>query len=160
MIMQHKRRRNLKTNYKKRLALIKSEKARLVIRKRLNNISVQFINFDSKGDKTIASAFSTELKKLGWKFSLGNIPSAYLTGLLAGNKAKGKIKEAVLDIGLQTSIKGSRIYSALKGVLDSGVNVNHSENILPSEDRIKGLHISEDVSRNFEEVKEKILKGA
>ena len=160
MIMQHKRRRNLKTNYKKRLALIKSEKARLVIRKRLNNISVQFINFDSKGDKTIACAFSTELKKLGWKFSLGNIPSAYLTGLLAGNKAKGKIKEAVLDIGLQTSIKGSRIYSALKGVLDSGVNVNHSENILPSEDRIKGLHISEDVSRNFEEVKEKILKGA
>ena len=160
MIIQHRRRREKKTNYKKRLALIRSRKPRLVIRKRLNNISIQFINFNPKGDETIASAFSTELKKLGWKFSLGNIPSAYLTGLLAGNKAKGKVKEAVLDIGLQTSIKGSRIYSALKGVLDSGINVKHSENILPTEERIKGLHISEAVSKNFEEVKEKILKGA
>lgn len=152
--IQHRRRREKKTNYRKRLALIKSNKTRLVIRRRTSNMSVQFINFDSKGDKTICSAFSQELKKLGWKFSTGNIPSAYLTGFLAGKKSK--VKEAILDIGLQTSTKGSRIYAALKGVLDSGVNVSHSEKILPSEERISGKHISEDVLKNFEEVKKKI----
>jgi large subunit ribosomal protein L18 len=147
-IIQLKRRREKKTNYKKRLALLKSEKTRLVIRKRLSNISVQFINFDS--------AFSTELKKLGW-VKRGNIPAAYLTGLLAGKRAKEKkIEEAILDLGLQTSTKGSRLYAALKGVLDSGVNIPHSESILPNDDRIKGKHISEEIAKQFDDVKKKI----
>lgn len=151
-----KRRMKKKTSYKKRLALLKSEKTRLVIRKSLSNISVQFINFKPNGDETIASAVSTELKKFGWNRT-GNIPAAYLTGLLAGKKAKEKsIKEAVLDFGLQTSTKGSRIYAALKGVLDSGINVPHSKDILPSDDRIKGKHISEEIIKQFEEVKNKI----
>jgi large subunit ribosomal protein L18 len=151
-----KRRREKKTNYKKRLALLKSEKTRLVIRKRLSNISVQFINFDANGDKTIASAFSSELKKLGWT-KTGNIPAAYLTGLLAGKRAKEKkIGEAVLDLGLQTSTKGSRLYAALKGVLDAGVIIPHSESILPNEDRIRGKHISEEITKQFDDVKNKI----
>jgi len=151
-----KRRRKKKTNYKKRLALLKSEKARLVIRKSLSNISVQLINFDVNGDQTIVSASSTELKKLGW-IKTGNIPAAYLTGLLVGKKAKDKkIEEAVLDLGLQTSTKGSRLYAALKGVLDSGINIPHSESILPNDDRIRGKHISEEIVKQFEDVKKKI----
>lgn len=151
-----KRRIKKKTNYRKRLSLLKSEKTRLVIRKSLSNISVQFINFKSDGDETITSAVSTELKKFGWT-RCGNIPAAYLTGLLAGKKAKDKnIKEAVLDIGLQTSTKGSRLYAALKGVLDSGINVPYLKDILPSEDRIKGKHISEEIEKQFEDVKKKI----
>ncbi|MFH1473717.1 MAG: 50S ribosomal protein L18 [Candidatus Aenigmatarchaeota archaeon] len=155
-IIKFKRRREKKTNYKKRLALLKSEKTRLVIRKSISNISIQFINFDTEGDKTVVTIVSTELKKLGWTKG-GNIPAAYLTGLLAGKKAKEKkIVEAILDLGLQTSTKGSRLYAALKGVLDSGVNIPHSESILPKEDRIKGKHISEDVAKQFEDVKKKI----
>ena len=155
-LTQFKRRRKKKTDYKKRLALLKSEKLRLVIRKSLSNISVQFINFKSGGDETIACATSVELKKLGWN-KTGNIPAAYLTGLLAGKKAKEKkIEEAVLDLGLQTSTKGSRLYAALKGVLDSGINVPHSEEILPKEDRIRGKHISEDIEKQFEDIKNKI----
>jgi large subunit ribosomal protein L18 len=155
-LMPLKRRREKKTNYKKRLALLKSGKIRLVIRKTLSNISVQFINFDSKGDQTIVSAFSTELRKLGWNRT-GNVPAAYLTGLLAGKRAREKkIGNAVLDLGLQSSTKGSRLYAALKGVLDSGINVPHSEDILPSEDRIKGKHISEEIMKKFEDVKKKI----
>ena len=150
-----KRRREKKTNYKKRLGLLKSEKIRLVIRKRLSNISVQFINFKREGDQTIASAFSSELKKLGWNRT-GNIPASYLTGLLAGKRAKDKkIEEAILDLGLQTSTKGSRIYAALKGVLDSGINIPHSKEILPNEDRIKGKHISKDVEKQFEDIRKK-----
>jgi len=154
--MPLRRRREKKTDYKKRLSLLKSGKTRLVIRKSLSNISVQFINFDSKGDQTIASAFSTELRKLGWNRT-GNIPAAYLTGLLAGKRAKDKkIENVVLDSGLQSSTKGSRLYAALKGVLDSGINVPHSKDILPTEDRIKGKHISEEVVKKFEDVKKKI----
>ena len=155
--MQFKRRRENKTNYRKRIALLKSDKTRLVIRRSLSNITVQFVNFLPKGDETIASATSAELKKLGWSRT-GNIPASYLTGLLAGKKAKDKkIDEAILDLGLNISTKGSRIYAALKGVLDSGIKVPHSEDILPSEDRIKGKHISEDLEKQFEDVKNKIV---
>jgi large subunit ribosomal protein L18 len=155
-IIKFKRRREKKTNYRRRLGLLKSEKARLVIRKSLSNISVQFVNFNPTGDQTVATAVSSELKKFGW-MRTGNTPAAYLTGLLAGKKAKEKkVTEAVLDIGLQTSTKGSRIYAALKGVVDAGVSVPHSEEILPSEDRIRGKHISEEVAKQFDEVKKKI----
>ena len=155
-LMPFRRRREKRTNYRKRLALIKSEKIRVVIRRSLSNIIVQFVDYDDKGDKTLVSAFSTELKKYGWTRT-GNVPGSYLTGLLAGKRAKDKkIEEAILDLGLQTSTKGSRIYAALKGVLDAGVNVPHSEKILPDENRIKGVHISEEVSKQFEDVKNKI----
>jgi len=156
-LMLFKRRREKKTNYKRRLALLKSGITRLVIRKSLSNISIQFINFVAKGDVTLATANSTELKKFGWN-KTGNIPAAYLTGLLAGKKAKEKkIEKANLDLGLQISTKGSRIYAALKGVVDSGVNVPHSEDILPSEDRIKGKHISKEIESQFEDIKNKIV---
>jgi large subunit ribosomal protein L18 len=155
-IVHLKRRIKKKTNYKKRLPLLKSEKTRLVIRKSLSNISIQFIKFNPNGDETLASAVSTELKKIGWN-KTGNIPAAYLTGLLAGKKAREKnINEAVLDLGLQTSTKGSRLYAALKGVIDSGINVPHSKDILPSEERIRGEHISEELVKLFEDVKKKI----
>lgn len=156
-LVQFKRRKEKKTNYRRRLAMLKSKKTRLVVRKSLSNISVQFVDFDGKGDKTLASARSTELKKMGWD-KTGNVPAAYLTGLIAGKRAKEKkIEEAILDLGLQTKTKGSRLFAALKGVMDSGVNVPHSADILPSEERIRGKHISADLEKKFEEVKNKIV---
>ncbi len=103
---------------------------------------VQFIDYKKNGDIVIASAVSQELKKHGWKISTGNIPAAYLTGFLAGTKAKSEIKKAVLDLGLQKNTKGSRIFAALKGVIDAGINVKHSKEIFPSDERIIGAHIS------------------
>lgn len=153
----HKRRREQKTNYKKRLGLIKSGRVRLIIRKSLTHINVQFIEYKPDGDRTLASAFSNELKKFGWMFNCGNVPAAYLTGLLAGLKAK-KIKEAVLDLGLQTSTKGSRLYAALKGVIDAGIDVSHSKEILPDDSRILGKHIKDDIEKNVNDVKEEIMK--
>ena len=71
----------------------------------------------------------------------GNTPSAYLTGYLLGIKASKKgVKNAILDLGLQKP--GQRIYAALKGVVDGGLDVPHSDEILPDEKRIKGDHIS------------------
>lgn len=159
-IIQHRRRREKKTDYKNRLALVKSGEIRLVVRRSLDNIRLQLIDYEPNGDKTLFSAFSQELRKLGWKYPTGNIPAAYLTGLLIGVKAKSKVSKAILDLGIQKSTKGSRLYAALKGVLDAGVSIPHSKDILPSEERIKGSHISKEIAKNFEEVKEKIIKAS
>ena len=156
----HRRRLEKTTDYKTRFKLVSGGKTRAVIRKSLENISVQFVQFDKTGDRTVASAESQELKKLGWSFGRGNLPAAYLTGLLAGKLAKSKgVNEAVLDIGLQTSTKGSRLYAALKGVIDAGVNVPHSNDVLPDEKRIGGHHIQgkQGTVTHFEDVKKKIM---
>ena len=182
----YRRKREGKTNYKKRLSLIKSGKPRLVIRKSLKSTTLQIISFDPKGDKIIAAVNSNELKKLGWDYNKANLPSAYLAGLLLAQNAKQKnISEAILDIGLQISIKGSRLYSALKGLIDNGLDIAVDEKILPVEDRITGKHIAdyaeklkcssekynkqfssyikinlkpEDIAKKFEEIKNKITQ--
>jgi len=157
--LPHKRRRKKKTDYKLRLSLLKSGKERLVIRRSNKNIMGQIIKYERDGDKTVTSAHSNMLKKFGWKRSCGNIPAAYLTGLLLGKKAqKEGVKKAVIDIGLQINSPGSRIYSFLKGALDAGLDVNHSKEIIPKEERIKGKHMDEKVEKDFESTKKKIMK--
>lgn len=139
-----RRKRQSKTNYKKRIALIKSEMSRLVIRKANNTITAQIVNYEPNGDRVIVSARSDELRKLGWKMHAGSTPSAYLTGLLLGTKAKKKkVTEAVLDLGLQTPMSGGRLFAALKGAVDAGMNIPHDPEALPSNDRVSGKHIAE-----------------
>ncbi|MEW6070656.1 MAG: 50S ribosomal protein L18, partial [Candidatus Thermoplasmatota archaeon] len=100
-----------------------------------------------------------ELKKLGWNANTDTLPAGYLTGLLAGRRAKAKnITQAVLDIGLNIASKGCRIVACLKGLLDAGLEIPHNKNMLPSEDRIKGKHIKEELEILFNEVKAKIEK--
>jgi len=138
-----RRKREGKTHYKKRLKILISRKTRLVIRKSSRNIVAQAIKFDPKGDIVLLSSDSKKLASIGYKLNTGNITSAYLTGLRFGIIAKKKgIGELILDLGLYKSVKGSRIYACLKGVIDAGIKVPFSEDILPSEERIKGLHIS------------------
>ena len=152
-----RRRREGKTDYRKRINLLKSRQPRAVIRRSLRNLRIQFVEFDSKGDRIIASAEGIELEKFGWKGSVSNTPAAYLTGYLAGKRAlKAGVEKAVLDVGLQTPTKGSRVFASLKGLLDAGMDIPYSEDVLPSEDRIKGKHISEEVMKKFEDVKNKI----
>jgi len=159
--LPYRRKRAGKTNYKKRLKLLLSNKPRLVVRPSIKNIIVQIVEYNPKGDQTIAAAHSRELKKFDWKLNTGNVPSAYLTGLLLGKKAIEKdIKSAILDIGLHTPTKGSRIFACIKGVVDAGVAVPVSKEIMPDKERISGKHIKkfEDMPKIFEEVKNKILK--
>ena len=139
-----RRRREGKTDYKLRLGLVRSGKPRAVVRTSNKYVYVQIVDAQPSGDVVRASASSKELAKLGWKGGTGNLPSAYLTGALAGQRALTKgVKEAILDIGLRPSTKGSRLYAALKGLTDAGLEVPHSEEILPSTDRLGGAHIAE-----------------
>jgi large subunit ribosomal protein L18 len=140
-----RRRNEGKTDYKARKALLLSGKPRLVVRGSLKNMIIQIAIAKPSGDKVTVSAHSRELaKNYGWKAPTGNLPAAYLTGLLCGLKAKAKgVKETVLDLGLCSPSKGARSFAALKGVLDAGVNVPHSEERFPNEKRIRGEHIAE-----------------
>ncbi len=138
-----RRRREGKTDYQARKALVISRRLRLVTRGSLKNANVQIIQAKPEGDFVLASANSQELTKLfGWKAPTGNIPAAYLTGLLCGLKAKSKgVKEAILDIGLVAPTKGARVFAMLSGVVDAGVSVPHSDEKLVKE-RYKGDQIA------------------
>ncbi len=150
--IQYRRKKKGVTDYKKRLSLLKSGNPRLVIRKSLRNIQLQLTAYHKDGDKILASSHSNQLSKLGWGLHRGNIQAAYLTGLMLGMRAKSKgIKDAVLDLGLARSIKGSVLYAALKGAVDSGMSIPHSKDILPEEKRLAG-------KEGFKEIKERILK--
>tara|TARA_Y100000310_G_scaffold342571_1_gene446366 strand:- start:271 stop:768 length:498 start_codon:yes stop_codon:yes gene_type:complete len=157
VILPYKRKRTGKTNYKKRLNLLKSRKLRLVVRKALKNILLQIVEYNPDGDKILVSTHSSSLKKYGWDKHKGNTSAAYLTGLLCGKLAKEKkIEEVILDLGLYRSVKGSVQYASVKGVIDSGIKLLCSNKILPSEERISGKDISDEVHSKFLEVKEKI----
>jgi large subunit ribosomal protein L18 len=106
-------------------------------------MTVQIALAKPHGDEVLASANSHELTKTyGWKAPSGNISAAYLTGYLCGLKAKADgIKEAILDIGLIAPTKGAKIFAALSGVVDAGVDVPHSEEKIVKE-RMKGEHIA------------------
>ncbi len=138
-----KRRRNEKTDYYKRKNLLKSGKPRLVIRKSENHFIAQIIEYDREGDEIIAGTHSKTLKNYGWKASTSNTPSAYLTGYLCGLKGLSKkIKEVIPDIGLNPVTIGSNIFAALKGAKDAGLEVPIGEEVVPSEERIRGEHIA------------------
>ncbi|TET26952.1 MAG: 50S ribosomal protein L18 [Candidatus Bathyarchaeum sp.] len=144
-----RRRREGKTDYRARRTLVLSRVPRLVVRLSLKHAIVQVIEAESIGDKVLVSAHSNELAKAyGWLSNRGNIPSAYLTGLLCGFKAMANgVDKAFLDIGLHIPSKGTRIFAALKGAVDAGVEVPHSEDILPDEGRISGKHIADYASQ-------------
>lgn len=133
--VKFRRRREGRTDYKKRLALVKSKKLRLVVRKTNSKIVAQAIKFDPKGDITLAIAESRDLKKFGWH-GTNNTPSAYLVGYLIGKKL-GK-KECVLDIGRKHPSHGNVLFAALKGAVDAGVNIPYNAEAVPGEERING----------------------
>ncbi len=118
--------------------------ARFVIRPTNKHVAAQVVQAKPEGDHVLASAHSSELKEFGWKASCGNLPAAYLTGLLAGRRAKAKgVSEAILDIGLHARGPGSRIFAAAKGALDGGLTIPHDEAVLPKPERIKGKHVGD-----------------
>ncbi len=152
-----RRRREFKTDYRARRNILRGEIPRLIVRKTNRYLITQIVKSSEAQDSVVFSANSKELKNYGYNFSFSNTSAAYLTGFLIGMKAKGKIQKAILDLGLQRSTKGSKLYAAVKGFSDSGINIPHSAEILPSEDRIRGKHTGKEI--NIDEIKKKIEQG-
>ncbi|MFH1821701.1 MAG: 50S ribosomal protein L18 [Methanobacteriota archaeon] len=142
--VQFRRKREGKTDYRHRLKLLRAKKLRLAVRISLKHISAQIVKFSPAGDITLASAHSKQLEELGWKSGTSNLPSAYLVGLLCGYRAiKAGVKETTFDIGMGHPTKGGKIFAVLKGAVDAGLQIPHSEEILPSDERVSGSSISQ-----------------
>ncbi|HDI74355.1 MAG: 50S ribosomal protein L18 [Thermoprotei archaeon] len=182
-----RRRRLGLTNYYKRRKMIISGKLRLIVRKTLKYIIVQIVKAKPQGDETVIGISSKILaKKYGWLGDCSNTSAAYLTGLIAGYKARLKgIEEAIPDIGLHRPVKGGKVFAVIKGAIDAGLKVPCSPEVFPSDERIQGEHVAayakfllekdpslyekqfsqyikrglrpEDIVSHFEEVKTKII---
>ena len=160
-----RRRREGKTDYYQRTKLVVAESPRMVVRRTNRHIIIQLVTAEMDGDRTLVTANSAELEKYGYKGATANTPAAYLTGMLFAAKAKKAQQDrAVLDIGLNRATPGARVFAALKGAVEAGLDVPHSEEILPSDERIKGAHIAAynkkfgDIVQNVEQVADAIKK--
>ncbi len=152
-----RRRREGKTNYHLRRRLVRSKRIRAVVRVTNSHCLVQFVKARINGDITLSASHSRELKNYNWGGATSNLPSAYLVGLLAGLKAKKTgISAALLDIGLHPPVYGSRVFAALKGIVDAGIEIPHSDKIFPANNRLNGTHIA-DFARLLKEINKELF---
>jgi large subunit ribosomal protein L18 len=141
---------------------------------------IQLVSSEPSGDLTHVYLNTKKIVDLGWLGSTNNLPASYLTGLAFGKKAIANgvstDESLILDMGLQTKFYGGRVFAALKGAVDAGLNIAHSDVIFPKEERIKGEHIANytvpeddnrfskykikitDLPKHFDEMKAKIEK--
>ena len=153
-----RRRREGKTDYRVRLRLLRSGMARAVVRFSSRRVLVSIVQYDPTGDRVVAAAESAELGRLGFPAaSLASTPAAYLTAYLAGLRSKSAGAESVvLDTGIRHPTEGGRLSAALKGLLDSGLEVPHGEGGFPSADRLNGTHLPKPLPQPLEAYKMKV----
>jgi large subunit ribosomal protein L18 len=159
--VQKRRRREAKTDYLKRLKLLKSEKPRLVFRRTNKYVISQYIVSDEAHDKVVFGYTSIELLKHGWDKSalsgLKNLTASYFLGYLMGKTIQSKkLPQPILDFGMLQSLHKSRVYAFLEGIIDSGIPINCKEEAFPEPERIKGEHLKNKV--DFEKIKSSIDK--
>jgi len=172
-----RRRREARTDYHQRLRLLKSGKPRLVARKSNKHVRAQLVTTGPQGDRTVAAAHSGDLREYGWEAPTGNMPAAYLTGLLAGLRAlEAGLEAAVLDIGLNSPTPGSKVFAVQEGAIDAGLEVPHNDDVLADWSRTRGEHIAEyaeqredplysgdfdatDLPEHFDDMRDTLLDG-
>jgi len=131
-----------------------SPKYRFVVRVSNKEVTCQIAHAKIEGDVVVAAAYSHELKRYGMPVGLNNYAAAYATGLLLArrlltklnlaDKYKGQTNpdgndynveeledgphpfRAYLDVGLHRTTTGSKVFAALKGITDGGIEVPHS----------------------------------
>ena len=132
-VVPFRRKREQKTDYKKRLNLLKSKTPRLVIRLTKNNVTAQIITITGK-----------QLEKLGYNLNKGNTCAAYLAGLAIGKAALAKkITTAIPDFGLHGVVKKTRLFAVIKGAIEAGLKINCPKEVLPSDERVSGKHVED-----------------
>lgn len=136
-----RRREEQRTDYKKRLQLLKSGEHRAVIRLSNNHAQVQVVAYHPDGDDTVTAAVSKHLQEHGWDHHTGNIPAAYLTGYLAGKRAlDAGVETVVPDLGVYRPEYGGREYAVIAGLRDAGMDLKVADEVLPDETRLHGEH--------------------
>jgi len=130
-------------------------KYRIVVRFSNTDVTCQIVAAKVIGDVTLTAAYSRELPRYGLKYGLTNYAAAYATGLLCARRHLAKLGLAdkyvgqkvangedftvepvegsprpfcaLLDTGLLRTTTGHRVFAAMKGALDGGIDVPHSE---------------------------------
>ncbi|MEK6844890.1 MAG: 50S ribosomal protein L18 [Nanoarchaeota archaeon] len=154
-----RRRREYKTDYKKRFALLKSKLPRIIFRKTNRYLIAQYIKSDGAQDKILIGIDSKVLLKYGWpkEESIKSTPAAYLTGYLIGKKLLSKrLEKPILDLGMARVLHKTVIYAFIQGLIDSGIKIECKKENFPEESRIKGEHLKNKIP--FDEIKSKIDK--
>jgi large subunit ribosomal protein L18 len=158
-----RRRKSNQTDYAKRIKLLKSGAPRLVFRKTNRYLIAEYVTSIEAQDKVELGMTSKALLKHGWpkdlEGSLKSTPAAYLTGFLFGKEIlKRKMDIPIVDLGMSRNQHKNKTFGFLKGLKDSGLDVQCDEEYYPKEDRIKGKHLKKDFSKVFEEIKSKVSK--
>ncbi|XP_061989835.1 large ribosomal subunit protein uL18 [Rosa rugosa] len=129
-------------------------KYRFVVRFTNKDIVAQIVSASIAGDLVLASAYAHELPHYGLEVGLTNYAAAYCTGLLLARRVlktlemdaeyEGNVEatgedfsveptesrrpfRALLDVGLIRTTTGNRVFGALKGALDGGLDIPHSD---------------------------------
>jgi len=140
----------------------KTPKYRFVVRITNKDIITQIFSSDLTHDICLASAYAHELPRYGITLGLTNYAAAYATGLLLARRVNAKYGlaelyegqatadgvdynveagegrapfRALLDIGLTRTTTGARIFGALKGACDGGLDVPHKDRRFPGSKR-------------------------
>lgn len=144
----------------------KTPKYRLVFRKTNRDLICQIVSTDLDHDVVVCSAYAHELQEYGVKAGLTNYAAAYCTGLLLARRISAKFNleyegaaevdgayysveadqegdknhafKAVLDVGLARTTTGARIFGALKGASDGGLNIPHTDKRFPGSVKADG----------------------
>jgi len=141
-----RRKKEGKTDYKARRKMLESERPRIIIRRTNRYIIVQYVESEEAKDKIIFGVNSKKLLDYGWKEEdkgkLKNIQAAYLTGYLFGKMLKDKEldENAIVDLGLARTLFKSRIYTSIRGIIDSGIKIKAEIEI--DEGKIKSEEIT------------------
>eukprot|EP00759_Apiculatamorpha_spiralis_P020292 PhF_6_TR25715/c1_g1_i3/m.36244/K02932/RP-L5e, RPL5; large subunit ribosomal protein L5e len=136
-------------------------KYRLVSRITNSDVVAQVVQPTLTGDRVIMAAYAHELPAYGVKVGLTNYAACYCTGLLLARRTLAKLSldkdyvgvktvdgtyyspesekkaeerrpfKAILDAGLTRTTTGARVFGVLKGAVDGGINVPHSEKRFP-----------------------------
>ncbi|KAJ1381417.1 Ribosomal protein L5 eukaryotic/L18 archaeal [Sesbania bispinosa] len=129
-------------------------KYRFVVRFTNKDIIAQIISASIAGDIVLAAAYAHELPHYGLEVGLTNYAAAYCTGLLLARRVLKRLEmdeeyegnveatgedfsvepadtrrpfRALLDVGLIRTTTGNRVFGALKGALDGGLDIPHSD---------------------------------
>jgi large subunit ribosomal protein L5e len=143
----------------------KTPKYRFVVRITNRDIICQIIAADLTHDVVIAAAYAHELPRYGIKHGLTNYAAAYATGLLLARRINAKFNlnyegqtqvdgalynveanedegprpfRALLDVGLARTTVGARVFGALKGAADGGLDVPHNDKNFPGSKKENG----------------------
>ncbi|MCK9597228.1 hypothetical protein M0R19_08655 [Candidatus Pacearchaeota archaeon] len=154
-----RRQKQAKTDYHKRIKLLKGNSPRITFRKTNKYITTQYIISKEALDKIEIGITSKKLLDYGWpkesEGSLKSIPASYFTGMLMGKLIiqKNLPKNPIIDIGMTRNVHKSKIYGFLKGLIDAGIIIKCDKKFFPTEETIKGKNMKKDISKIFDKIK-------